>query len=99
VLSRVTSWIVGGTAHGTARFAGVNDFVGLIQAENKSNCRANFAGANTSHREPRCNKRMTTDQIAVAGNPVADITELEHVDFVIKGGEVIRIALHCRDKR
>jgi imidazolonepropionase-like amidohydrolase len=33
---------------------------------------------------------MTTDQIAVAGNPVADITELEHVDFVIKGGEVIR---------
>jgi len=30
------------------------------------------------------------DLIAVAGNPVADIAELEHVGFVMKGGEVIR---------
>jgi imidazolonepropionase-like amidohydrolase len=30
------------------------------------------------------------DLIADAGNPVADITELEHVHFVMKGGEVIR---------
>jgi imidazolonepropionase-like amidohydrolase len=30
------------------------------------------------------------DLIAVAGDPVADITELEHVHFVMKGGEVIR---------
>ncbi len=30
------------------------------------------------------------DVIAVPGYPVADITELEHVQFVMKGGEVIR---------
>jgi imidazolonepropionase-like amidohydrolase len=30
------------------------------------------------------------DLIAVAGDPVADLTELEHVRFVMKGGEVIR---------
>lgn len=30
------------------------------------------------------------DLIAVRGNPVADITELERVRFVMKGGQVIR---------
>jgi imidazolonepropionase-like amidohydrolase len=30
------------------------------------------------------------DIVAVAGDPVADITELERVQFVMKGGDVIR---------
>ena len=30
------------------------------------------------------------DLVGVAGDPVADITELEHVGFVMKGGQVIR---------
>jgi imidazolonepropionase-like amidohydrolase len=30
------------------------------------------------------------DLIAVAGDPIADITEIEHVRFVMKGGQVIR---------
>jgi imidazolonepropionase-like amidohydrolase len=30
------------------------------------------------------------DMIAVAGNPLADITELERVRHVIKGGELVR---------
>jgi imidazolonepropionase-like amidohydrolase len=36
------------------------------------------------------------DIIAVSGNPLADVNEMEHVRFVMKGGMVIRndIAAH-----
>jgi imidazolonepropionase-like amidohydrolase len=30
------------------------------------------------------------DLIAVSGDPVADMTELEHVGFVMKNGEVVK---------
>jgi imidazolonepropionase-like amidohydrolase len=30
------------------------------------------------------------DIIAVSGNPLADVNEMEHVRFVMKGGMVIR---------
>ena len=30
------------------------------------------------------------DFVAVAGDPLADVTELERVRFVMKGGEVVR---------
>jgi len=34
------------------------------------------------------------DITAVEGNPLADITELERVEFVMKGGKVIRHELN-----
>jgi imidazolonepropionase-like amidohydrolase len=33
------------------------------------------------------------DIIAVAGDPLVDVTQLEHVQFVMKGGEVVRNGL------
>ena len=33
------------------------------------------------------------DIIAVAGDPLTDVTELERVQFVMKGGEVVKNAL------
>jgi imidazolonepropionase-like amidohydrolase len=34
--------------------------------------------------------RKFADVIAVAGDPLADITELQRVKFVMKGGKVVR---------
>jgi len=41
-------------------------------------------------------KGKFADIIAVSGNPLADVNEMEHVRFVMKGGMVIRndIAAH-----
>jgi len=33
------------------------------------------------------------DIIAVSGDPLADVTELERVQFVMKGGEVVKNTL------
>ena len=38
-------------------------------------------------------KRKFGDIIAVSGDPLKDITELERVKFVMNGGQVIRDAL------
>ena len=35
-------------------------------------------------------KGKYADIIAVSGNPLTDVTEMERVKFVMKGGEVIR---------
>jgi imidazolonepropionase-like amidohydrolase len=35
-------------------------------------------------------KGKFADVVAVAGDPIADITELQRVKFVMKGGKVIR---------
>ena len=35
-------------------------------------------------------KGKFADLVAVRGDPLADITELERVKFVMKGGEVVR---------
>ena len=35
-------------------------------------------------------KGKFADIIAVSGNPIADVTEMERVKFVMKGGVIIR---------
>jgi imidazolonepropionase-like amidohydrolase len=42
-----------------------------------------------SFQAPACSSRRA-DIIAVAGDPVSDITELQRVKFVMKGGVVVK---------
>jgi imidazolonepropionase-like amidohydrolase len=39
-------------------------------------------------------KGKYADLIAVAGDPLQDITEMQRVKFVMKGGEVVRDDMH-----
>jgi imidazolonepropionase-like amidohydrolase len=43
-----------------------------------------------SDRVGSIDKGKYADLIAVSGNPLSDITELQRVRFVMKGGKVIR---------
>jgi imidazolonepropionase-like amidohydrolase len=42
----------------------------------------------------RIDKGMFADLIAVPGDPLADVRELQHVTFVMKGGLVVRNAVN-----
>ena len=44
-------------------------------------------------------EREFADLVAVAGNPLTDVTEMERVRFVMKGGMVVRNDLGARPAR
>jgi imidazolonepropionase-like amidohydrolase len=51
---------------------------------------ANLLNYNWSDRVGTLEKGKFADLIAVSGNPLADVTEMERVKFVMKGGMVVR---------
>jgi imidazolonepropionase-like amidohydrolase len=58
----------------------------VIQAGTKNNAEV----LNWYDRVGSVEKNKFADLVAVSGNPLADITELQHVMFVMKGGNVVR---------
>ena len=79
--------------HGTQAL----EFVALVKQAHLSAARAIQAGTMTNaevlgwqDRIGSIDKGKYADIIAVSGDPLADITELERVTFVMKGGKIIR---------
>jgi imidazolonepropionase-like amidohydrolase len=80
-------------AHGTQAL----DFEALVKRGGMSPARAIQAATTVNaevlgwqDRIGSIEKGKYADLIAVSGNPLADITELQRVKFVMKGGKVIR---------
>jgi imidazolonepropionase-like amidohydrolase len=80
-------------AHGTQAL----DFEALVKRAGISPVRALQAGTIVNaealgwqDRIGSIDKGKYADLIAVSGDPLADITELQHVKFVMKGGKVVR---------
>ena len=51
---------------------------------------ANVLNYNWANRVGSLEKGKFADVIAVAGNPLTDVTEMERVKFVMKGGVVVK---------
>jgi imidazolonepropionase-like amidohydrolase len=80
-------------AHGTQAL----DFEALVKRGGISSARAIQAGTSINaeimgwtDRVGSIDKGKYADVVAVSGDPLADITELQRVKFVMKGGKVIR---------
>ena len=57
---------------------------------------ANVLNYNWANRVGSLEKGKFGDVIAVAGNPLTDVTEMERVKFVMKGGMVMKNELPAR---
>jgi imidazolonepropionase-like amidohydrolase len=80
-------------AHGTQAL----DFEALVKRAHMSPARAIQAGTTNNaeimgwtDRVGSIDKGKYADLIAVSGDPLADITELQRVKFVMKGGKIVR---------
>src|SRR5213079_2845789 len=80
-------------AHGTQAL----DFEALVKRAGMTPARVLQSGTivnaevlGWSDRIGSIEKGKFADLIAVSGNPLTDITELQHVKFVMKGGKIIR---------
>jgi len=90
----VGSGVDGATfAHGTQAL----EFVALVKHGGVTPARVIQAGTMTNAEAMgwqdqigSIDKGKFADLIAVSGDPLADITELERVKFVMKGGKIIR---------